>query len=93
MRVLDLLLRFDGEAGVVARRPDAGGEDLRLRGAYEDRAGKEESQAAPAGVHASSNARRASPSNFEADFQVGRRQQVRPPAPAIRRRRRVAGLK
>src|SRR5688572_6729851 len=59
-RVLDLFLRFEGEARVFRRGPDASGEDLRLDGAYGKRS--EESQASPAPERASSLALRASPS-------------------------------
>ena len=59
--VLDRLARFEREAGVIARRPDARRQDLRFaRYCVED---KEESQARPASEQASKDARRASPSN------------------------------
>src|SRR5206468_341311 len=59
--VLDGRFRLQRKARVVARRPDAAREDLRVRIPYGNN-GKEESQALPASVWALAWARRASPS-------------------------------
>ena len=75
-RVLQLFLRFECEARVVARRPDAAGEDLGLGRRCKE--GKEESQACPASEPASKRARRASPSNSSVICRSGG--DSRPPA-------------